>query len=52
MTIHQPHPKLTEARAILHSIRANLCPHGVKWRDCHDHPDHPDQSTSRQEDHR
>lgn len=29
--------KLAEARAILASTRASLCPHGVRRRDCRDH---------------
>jgi hypothetical protein len=31
---------IATARAALGATRANLCPHGVGWRDCHQHNGH------------
>lgn len=39
--------KLAEARAILASVKASLCPHGVRWRDCKQH-DHANTSSNDQ----
>ena len=34
--------KMAEARAVLASVRASLCPHGVRWSNCKQHDTEPE----------
>lgn len=51
MTTPDSHPKLAEARAILRSTRAALCPHGVRWSDCNQHDNATTKPDNDREDH-